>query len=64
MEKELHANERENATAEYKSTVDYLFQEVSEWLINNFIATYKKEDCTLWMRLSDGKTFKITVQDA
>ena len=64
MEKELHANERKNAAIQYKSTADYLFQELAEWLVNSFIATYKKEGCTLWMRLPDGKNFKITVQDA
>lgn len=64
MEKELHANEMENKTSEYKSTSEYLFQEIADWLVGNFVATYKKEDCTLWMRLPDGKNFKITVQDA
>ena len=64
MKKELQINEMENKTIEYKSTSEYLFQEIADWLVDNFVATYKKENCTLWMRLPDGKTFKITVQDA
>ena len=64
MEKELLTGERKNDTINYKSTAKYLYEEMMDWLINSFVATYKKENCTLWMRLPDGKTFKITVQDA
>ncbi len=64
MKKELQANERENKTSEYKSTAEYLFQEITEWVVGNFVATYKKENCTLCMRLPHGKSFQITVQDA
>lgn len=63
MKKELQINEMEDKTREYKSTSEYLFQEIVDWLVGNFVATYKKENCTLCMRLPDGKTFKIIVQD-
>ena len=39
MKKELQANERENKTSEYKSTAEYLFQEITEWVVGNFVAT-------------------------
>lgn len=63
-EKDLVASERGNGETEIKSTVEYLFQEIAELVVNNFVATYTKEDTKLFMRLPSGKTFKIIVQEA
>ena len=63
-EKDLQTSEREKNRAEDKSTVEYLFQEVAELVVNNFVATYRKEGRTVLMRIPCGKTFKIIVQDA
>ena len=63
-EKDLQTSEREKNRIEDKSTAEYLFQEVAELVVNNFVATYRKEGCALLMRIPCGKTFKIIVQDA
>ncbi len=63
-EKDLQTSEREKNRIEDKSTAEYLFQEVAELVVNNFVATYRKEGGALLMRIPGGKTFKIIVQDA
>ena len=63
-EKDLQTGEREKNVIEEKTTAEYLFQEVAELVVNNFVATYRKEGGALLMRIPCGKTFKIIVQDA
>ena len=46
-----------------KATAKDLFEKLAEVVAETFVATYEKGDNVLIMRIPNGQTFKITVQE-
>ena len=49
---------------ENKAKAEDLFEELVEVITDTFVATYKRQGTTLKMRIPNGQTFNISVEEA
>ncbi len=59
----MQINKENASTKECKAKVGDLFEKLVEVIVNNFVATYERKDLALLMRIPNGQTFKISVEE-
>ena len=60
----MQRNKENVSTKENKAKAEDLFEELVEVITDTFVATYKRQGTTLKMRISNGQTFNISVEEA
>ena len=60
----MQTNQETVFTKENRAKAEDLFEELVEVITDTFIATYTRQDTTLTMRIPNGQTFTISVEEA
>ena len=60
----MQTNQEKAFTKENKAKAEDLFEELVEVIKDTFVATYKRQGTTLKMRIPNGQTFNISVEEA
>lgn len=59
----MQRNKENVSTKECKAKAEDLFEKLAKVITEEFVATYERKDLALLMRIPNGQTFKITVEE-